>query len=57
MRKFTFAIGMNSGLQMTMHYVSLGKSHIREQAEKLNSIHRLPSSAPGISSRTLAQHG
>ena len=28
----------HSDLQMTMHYVSLGKSHIREQVEKLNSI-------------------
>ena len=25
-------------LQMTMHYVSIGKSHIREQVEKLNRI-------------------
>lgn len=31
----------NSDLQMTMHYVSLGKSHIREQVEKLNAI-RVP---------------
>jgi len=29
----------HSDLQMTMHYVSLGKSHIREQVEKLNGIH------------------
>jgi integrase len=28
----------HSDLQMTMHYVSLGKSHIREQVEKLNAI-------------------
>ena len=28
---------------MTMHYVSLGKSHIREQMEKLNAIRLLPS--------------
>ena len=28
----------HSDLQMTMYYVSLGKSHIREQVEKLNSI-------------------
>jgi integrase len=32
----------HSDLQMTMHYVSLGKSHIREQVEKLNSIQLLP---------------
>jgi hypothetical protein len=31
----------HSDLQMTMHYVSLGKSHIREQVEKLNTI-RIP---------------
>ncbi|MGZ8440690.1 MAG: hypothetical protein ACXWXD_07900 [Candidatus Deferrimicrobiaceae bacterium] len=30
---------------MTMHYVSLGKSHIREQVEKLNAIRLLPSSS------------
>jgi integrase len=36
----------HSDLQMTMHYVSLGKSHIREQVEKLNSIQLLPSLAP-----------
>jgi integrase len=28
----------HSDLQMTMHYVSLGKNHIREQVEKLNGI-------------------
>jgi len=33
----------HSDLQMTMHYVSLGKSHIREQMEKLNAIRLLPS--------------
>jgi len=31
----------HSDLQMTMHYVSLGKSHIREQVERLNAI-KLP---------------
>jgi integrase len=31
----------HSDLQMTMHYVSLGKSHIRDQVEKLNTI-RIP---------------
>jgi integrase len=28
----------HSDMQMTMHYVSLGKSHIREQVEKLNGL-------------------
>ena len=32
----------HSDLQMTMHYVSLGKSHIREQVEKLNTIQLPP---------------
>jgi integrase len=36
----------HTDLQMTMHYVSLGKSHIREQVEKLNAIQLLPQSAP-----------
>jgi len=35
-------------LQMNMHYVSLGKSQLRERVEKLNTIHLLPSSTPGI---------
>ena len=47
----------HADIKTTMIYVSLGKSHIREQVEKLNSIHLLPSSAPGIFYRTLAQHG
>jgi integrase len=38
----------HSDPQMTMHYVSLGKSHIREQVEKLNAIHLLPSSDPRL---------
>jgi integrase len=28
----------HSDLQMTMHYVSLGENHIREQVENLNGI-------------------
>jgi len=32
----------HSDLQMTTHYVSLGKSHIRDQVEKLNTIPLLP---------------
>jgi integrase len=47
----------HTDIKTTMIYVSLGKSHIREQVEKLNGIHLLPSSTPGIFSRTLAQHG
>ena len=47
----------HADIKTTMIYVSLGKSPIREQVEKLNSIHLLPSSAPGIFYRTLAQHG
>jgi hypothetical protein len=38
----------HSDPQMTMHYVSLGKSHIREQVEKLNSI-KLPQASKGFS--------
>jgi len=38
----------HSDLQMTMHYVSLGKSHIRDQVEKLNAIHLLPPPAKPI---------
>jgi hypothetical protein len=38
----------HSDLQMTMHYVSLGKSHIREQVEKLNTIQLLPPAARGM---------
>jgi integrase len=38
----------HSDPQMTMHYVSLGKSHIREQVEKLNAILLLPSSDPRL---------
>jgi integrase len=37
----------HSDLQMTMHYVSLGKSHIRDQVEKLNAI-QLPSAEMAI---------
>lgn len=37
----------HSDLQMTMHYVSLGKSHIREQVEKLNGIH-VPQASAGM---------
>jgi hypothetical protein len=33
-------------IKTTMIYVSLGKSHIREQVEKLNAIQLLPSSPP-----------
>jgi hypothetical protein len=38
----------HSDPQMTMHYVSLGKSHIREQVERLNAIQLLPSSDPRL---------
>ncbi|MCL5885369.1 MAG: tyrosine-type recombinase/integrase, partial [Deltaproteobacteria bacterium] len=34
----------HSDIKTTMIYVSLGKSHIREQVEKLNAIRVLPSS-------------
>jgi hypothetical protein len=43
----------HSDLQMTMHYVSLGKSHIREQVEKLNGIQiQIPSA--GASGKQVA---
>jgi integrase len=45
----------HTDIKTTMIYVSLGMSNIREQAEKLNSIHLLPSSTPRIFYRTLAQ--
>jgi hypothetical protein len=32
----------HTDIKTTMIYVSLGKSHIREQVEKLNAIHLLP---------------
>jgi hypothetical protein len=44
-----FAIMKATGhtdIKTTMIYVSLRKSHIREQVEKLNGIRLLPSSAP-----------
>jgi len=34
----------HADIKTTMIYVSLGKSHIREQVEKLNKIH-IPSSS------------
>lgn len=33
----------HADIKTTMIYVSLGKSHIREQVEKLNGIRLLPS--------------
>jgi hypothetical protein len=36
----------HTDIKTTMIYVSLGKSHIREQVEKLNAIRLLPPSAP-----------
>jgi integrase len=36
----------HADIKMTMIYVSLGRSHIREQVEKLNVIRLLSSSAP-----------
>jgi hypothetical protein len=41
---------MGHDIKTTMIYVSLGKSHIREQVEKLNAIHLLPSKAPRMKS-------
>jgi site-specific recombinase XerD len=38
----------HTDIKTTMIYVSLGKSHIREQVEKLNAIHMLPPPAPGM---------
>jgi len=38
----------HADIKTTMIYVSLGKSHIREQVEKLNGIH-LPFSSPASS--------
>jgi len=35
----------HSDIKTTMIYVSLGKSHIREQVEKLNAICPLPAAA------------
>jgi hypothetical protein len=32
----------HADIKTTMIYVSLGKSHIREQVERLNAIHLLP---------------
>jgi integrase len=45
----TFAIMKAMGhadIKTTMIYVSLGRSHIREQVEKLNVIRLVPSSVP-----------
>lgn len=36
----------HTDIKTTMIYVSLGKSHIREQVERLNMIQLLPSAAP-----------
>jgi len=36
----------HSDLQMTIYFVSFGKTHIREQVEKLNTMQLLTSSAP-----------
>jgi hypothetical protein len=36
----------HTDIKTTMIYVSLGKSHIREQVEKLNGIRLLPSASP-----------
>jgi hypothetical protein len=36
----------HTDIKTTMIYVSLGKSHIRDQVEKLNVIQLLPSAAP-----------
>jgi integrase len=38
----------HTDIKTTMIYVSLGKSHIREQVEKLNAIQLLPLAAPRI---------
>lgn len=38
----------HTDIRTTMIYVSLGKSHIRDQVEKLNAIRLLPSPARGI---------
>jgi site-specific recombinase XerD len=40
---FAIMKGMgHADIKTTMIYVSLGKSHIRDQVEKLNAIHLLP---------------
>lgn len=36
----------HTDMKTTIIYVSLGKSHIREQVEKLNTIHLFPATAP-----------
>jgi hypothetical protein len=36
----------HTDIKTTMIYMSLGKSHIREQVEKLNGIRLLPPPAP-----------
>jgi len=43
-----YSLWGNADIKMTMFYVSLGKSHIREQVEKLNGI-KLPQTTKGFS--------
>jgi site-specific recombinase XerD len=43
----------HTDIKTTMIYVSLGKSHIREQVEKLNGIH-LPIPSVGSSGKQVA---
>jgi integrase len=38
----------HTDIKTTMIYVSLGKSHIREQVEKLNAISLISSSTRGL---------
>ena len=47
----------HTDIKTTMIYVSLGKSHIREQVEKLNAIQLLPLAVPGMKALPVPAYG